>query len=60
MDDISHPPKVKIEEGVYHDHVTCMHKVTLQGLNLKKGSYVFVFLETDRNRLVKAVYRSNA
>jgi CRISPR type III-A-associated RAMP protein Csm5 len=51
------PTKVIISQGDYHDIVTEMPGINVQGLGLTNGSEVFVELLIQKKRLIKADYK---
>lgn len=58
IDDKAKPPKVKILEGDFKDHITILPGVRLEGLGLKKGSKVLVdLLKTKKGIVEKAEYK---
>lgn len=62
IDDQCKPVQVRIEEGEYQNTEISMPGVTLDSLGLKRGSFVFVELVTQREKkgkrqLIKATYK---
>ncbi len=55
-DDTIKPVKIKILEGTYYGITTIMPGVNIVGLGLRMGSSVFVKLELQKGKIVKAIY----
>lgn len=55
-DDTIKPVKVRILEGTYNGVTTIMPGIHIVGLGLKIGSLVFVKLELQKGKIVKAIY----
>lgn len=58
IDARSKPPKIKVLEGEFINQETILPGINLEGLGLSNGSFIYVKLQIDKKKLLKAEYKA--